>query len=198
MYFLAQTFIFFSSAFAYVVLFVALGLLVASYLPIPTALPYRAFARPLSIVLLCFSSFLFGVLDEKERYAEQEEEHIAYIKELESKASQVTVKVVTEYKDRVKIIKEKGDTIYEQVPIFISEQSDNKCILPNGFVSMHNAAVQNIIPDPAAGTHDEPSGIKLSDATKTITLNYQQYHVLVEQLSSLQKWVKEMQALYNN
>ena len=37
---------------------------------------------------------------------------------------QATVKVVTEYVDRVRVVRAKGDTIVKEVPIFVPVQAD--------------------------------------------------------------------------
>lgn len=185
---------FFQTSFAWTTAIAAIILFVMSYFS-KLVFPYGIIFRPASALLFCVSFFVFGVLHEKENTKLMQDKYIAQIKELENKTK--TIQVVTEYKDRIKVVKEKGDTIYEQVPIYINQESDSKCVLPNGFVSMHDAAAQNTISGTPGGVNEDPSGIKLSEATKTIVLNYQYYHELVTQLTSLQKWIREMQALHN-
>lgn len=70
----------------------------------------------------------------------------AKIAKLEAQGSQTTVEVVTKYVDKVKIVKEKGDVVIKEVPIYITKADDSRCVIPNGFVVLHNAAATNQVP----------------------------------------------------
>lgn len=187
---------FLSETVLYVFLALSFLLTIVTFIPL-----IPSHQKPLismaSVVLMLFSSYNLGILSEKRKYEYEIAQQKIYIAELEAKAAKETIKIVTEYVDKVKIIKEKGEKIYEQVPVYISKESDDKCILPNGFVIMHDSAVRNELPESTGDANEEASGIKLSEATKTITLNYLKYHELVEQLTSLQSWVKKIQETYN-
>ena len=50
---------------------------------------------------------------------------------------------------------------------------------------------ETVIPD------DKPSGVQLSEATKTITENYKIYNIIAERLHSLQEWIIEQKKIYN-
>lgn len=112
--------------------------------------------------------------------------------ELTAAANKVTVQVVTEYVDRVKVVKEKGDTIVKEVPVYITTQADNQCTLTEGFASIHDAAAKNEVPVVPANP-DAPLGVPLSDVTSTVVENYTTCHEIREQLISLQDWVKKQQ-----
>lgn len=198
MYFISS---FFGETALYLIILLSISLIVISRFEIPVPIPYiekyKAVLTPIAIVLICFSTWSLGIKEENQRYALEQDKQKVYIAELEKKASEKTVEVVTEYVDRVKVVKEKGKTIYEKVPVYITKESDDKCVLPNGFVVMHDSASRNEVPESAGNSNEEPSGIKLSEATEVIVLNYTQYHALVEQLRSLQNWIREMQKTYN-
>lgn len=108
--------------------------------------------------------------------------------------AQATIKVVTEYVDRVRVVREKGDTIIKEVPVYVPVQADAACTIHRGFVRLHDAAAAGDLPEPARDTDATPAGIALSAVAGTVAANYQTCHENAEQLRALQAWVKEMKA----
>jgi len=103
-----------------------------------------------------------------------------------------TVKVVTEYVDRVRVVREKGDTIIKEVPVYVPVQADAACAINHGFVRLHNAAAAGELPEPARDADATAAGIALSTVAGTVATNYQTCHENAEQLRALQAWVSEM------
>ncbi|MDE1547471.1 hypothetical protein PTW32_18805 [Dechloromonas agitata] len=108
--------------------------------------------------------------------------------------AQATVKVVNEYVDRVRIVREKGDTIIKEVPIYVPVQADAACTINRGFVRLHDAAAAGELPKPARDADAAATGLALSAVAGTFSANYQTCHENAEQLRALQAWVREMQA----
>lgn len=171
----------------------ALGWLVSMFIP-----KYDVIVKLASLSIFSLGLWACGIHTEKQKYALELEKQKAYIAQLEQKASEKTIEVVTNYVDRIKIVKEKGDVIYEKVPQYITKEDDSRCVIPNGFVILHDSAVHNTVPETPRDSNEGTSGIELSEATKVIVKNYGTYHEVVEQLLALQKWVREMEANYNN
>lgn len=111
--------------------------------------------------------------------------------------AQVTVKVVTEYVDRVRIVREKGDTIIKEVPVYVPVQADAACAINRGFVRLHDAAAAGELPEPAGDADEAAAGIAFSAVAETVTANYQTCHENAEQLRALQVWLGEMAASIN-
>ena len=63
--------------------------------------------------------------------------------------AQATVKVVTQYVDRVCIVREKGGTIIKELPVYVPVQADAACTINRGFVRLHDAAAAAELPEPA-------------------------------------------------
>lgn len=107
--------------------------------------------------------------------------------------------VVTKYVDRVQVVTGKAKTIIKQVPVYVSKESDSRCVVPAGFVRLHTAAVLNL--PPVAGTasvpNDAPSGIPLSAVAETDADNYEAGHLNAEQLKALQEWARDSHAVMN-
>lgn len=107
---------------------------------------------------------------------------------------QATVKVVTQYVDRVRIVREKGETIIKEVPVYVPVQADAACTINRGFVRLHDAAAAGDLPEPARDADAAATGIALSAVAGTVAANYQTCHENAEQLTALQVWVSEMSA----
>lgn len=106
--------------------------------------------------------------------------------------AQATVEVVTEYVDRVRVVREKGDTIIKEVPVYVPVQADAACTINRGFVRLHDAAAAGALPEPARDTDAAAADIALFAVAGTVATNYQTCHETAEQLRSLQTWVREM------
>ena len=123
---------------------------------------------------------------------------LAEVKDLEIKAANVSVKVVTKYVDRYITVTKQGEEIIREIPVYITKESDTKCDIPTGFVLIHNAAATNTkVPQSTREANDSSSGVKISEVAGTVTENYTEYHKLKEQLTALQEWIKEQVKIYN-
>ncbi|SUD93276.1 Uncharacterised protein [Ralstonia mannitolilytica] len=56
-----------------------------------------------------------------------------------AKAATVTV---TQYVDRERVIRLKGDTIIKEVPRYVPVQADTACVVPRGFVRLNGLMIQ--------------------------------------------------------
>lgn len=96
-------------------------------------------------------------------------------------------RIITKYVDKVRIIREKGQTITKEVPIYVPYDS---CTLPGGFRVLHDAAASNEFPDASRIT--DAASVNAQVAAGTVVENYATCYQIREQLISLQDWVKEM------
>lgn len=115
----------------------------------------------------------------------------------EAEAANATVKTVTEYVDKVTVIKEKGDEIIKEVPVYITKESDSKCVIPNSFVMLHDSASKGEVPDSTRPVDETASSTKLSTVGETVFANYTTYYQVAQQLRSLQDWVKTQESIFN-
>lgn len=106
--------------------------------------------------------------------------------------AQATVKVVTQYVDRVRIVREKGDTLIKEVPAYVPVQADAACTINRGFVRLHDAAAAGELPESAGDADATAAGIALSAVAGTLAANYQTCHENAEQLKALQAWIGRM------
>lgn len=105
---------------------------------------------------------------------------------LGTQQAEVTERVVTSYVDRIKVVREKGKTIIQEVPRYVSATD---CPLSPGFRVFHDAAAAGEVPDPAAVADAAP--VPAATAAETVAGNYGTCHETEQRLISLQEWVRE-------
>lgn len=90
-------------------------------------------------------------------------------------------------------------TLIQEVPVYVTPDADARCVVPAGFVRVHDAAAAGRpVPDPAGLADDAPSGLELSAVAATVAENYGDVCAAnARQLSDLQAWVREQQRLAN-
>ncbi|WP_052477627.1 hypothetical protein, partial [Ralstonia solanacearum] len=100
------------------------------------------------------------------------------------KSAQGGTVTITQYVDRVQTIRLKGDTIIKEIPRYVPIQADAACVVPRGFVRLHDAAATGSVPDPGTGDADAaPSGVALSSVAAAVADNYTDSHANSEQLT---------------
>jgi hypothetical protein len=183
--------IFYASAFAGVVVTVLL-ILFGNII----ALPNKLILQLLSAFLLVFGTFFIGGISNEEKWQLKVKEMEAEVAKKELAAAEITHEVITKYVDRVKIVEGKTHEIIKKVPVYITKESDDKCTINNGFVSLHNSsASQTKVPNTTRDVNERASEIKLSEVAVTVSKNYGTYYQVVEQLKSLQEWIKKQKDL---
>lgn len=102
----------------------------------------------------------------------------------------VTGKVVIQYRDRVRIVREKGEEITREIEKLVPIGS---CDLPAGFRVLHDAAVTGSLPKSSVGTYATP--VSAQDVAYTVTANYTTCHDTAERLIAFQRWAAEQEKL---
>lgn len=158
-------------------------------------LPYRLLALALLSAALIGFGWVRGASHVQAAWDAATAEQSSAVERVRQRQAEATVKVVTRYVDRVRTVREAGDTIIKEVPIYVTAQSDAACTLDHGFVRLHDAAAKGIIPDPAGPADAAAAGVALSTAAATVASNYTRCRENAEQLTALQDWVRRMDAL---
>ena len=174
------------------------GILASTILKfIPFITTYRLPIQVASILVLSFGLYMEGGVSNQERWEAKVAEVKLEMAKKDAASAEASTKVVTKYITKVEVVKEKGDLIAKQIPNLISATADGQCVIPNGFVLLHDSASRNEVPDTSRGANEGASEVKLSGVATTITENYTTYYKVVEQLKSLQEWVNEQKRIYN-
>ena len=155
------------------------------------AWPYRL----LALAALCVTLFGFGWL--KGASHVQTQWNAAKAAELQSQAqaqthqAEATVQVVTQYVDRIQVVREKGDTLIQEIPVYVPVHADAACTVHRGFVSLHDATAAGELPEPTRDPDEPAEGLALSAVAATVVTNYQTCIENAEQLKALQDWIRQ-------
>ncbi|AZR28337.1 hypothetical protein NX80_019875 [Xanthomonas vasicola pv. arecae] len=148
------------------------------------------------IILLTLIAVLVGgcVWQEQRVSAAQQDRDTALQAKRRAEAERNSAKgsttVVTQYVDRVQIVREAGATITREIPIYVTQKADAACAIPAGFVRLHDAAATGNPAGPPTADPDAPApGITLSGIAGTVADNYTSCHATAAQLSALQDWI---------
>lgn len=129
--------------------------------------------------------------ERKERIAKAEV--VALKADLQTEAGKE--RIVIRYVDRVQEVRTVGATIVREVPRYVTVEADRACVVPVGFVQLHDAAAAGVSPAAAGvGNPDAPAaGLALSAVAETVAGNYTACHETTEQLIALQAHVRLIQ-----
>lgn len=153
--------------------------------------PYRLLAMAALGVALVGFGWIKGASHVQAQWDAAIQQQTLEVAAARERQAQATVKVITEYVDRVRIVREKGETIIKEVPVYVPVQADAACTINSGFVRLHDAAAGEL-PEPARDADATATGIALSAVAGTVAANYQTCHENAEQLRALQTWFREM------
>ena len=153
--------------------------------------PYRL----LALAALGIAVFGFGWLKGASHVQAQWDAATAAQQQAQAQAqnrqAEATVQVVTQYVDRIQVVREKGDTLIQEVPIYVPVQADAACTVHRGFVSLHDAAAAGELPTAPRDADAPAEGLALSAVAATVVSNYQTCHENTEQLKALQDWIRQ-------
>lgn len=121
------------------------------------------------------------IANERAAWAEQVQK-LAEQQAQKARAADVAVQASQE---RIRVVTR---TIREKVPVYVTPESDARCVVPAGAVRLLNAAAQGVPPAPEhpALPHAAPSGVALSAVVGTTVDNYGTCHADQDRLSKLQ------------
>ncbi len=85
--------------------------------------------------------------------------------------AQVVTKVEVRYRDRIKVVKQKGDTIIKEVPVYVTEQDARRFGVNVGFVRVYNAAFTGEPAGAAAESDRQPAGLPFTKLGEVSAFN---------------------------
>lgn len=156
-------------------------------------LQYRAIA----ILVMIASVFGYGWTQGAEYQLSKQQviddKNTIHILQTKIKQAQITERVVTQYVDKIRIVKEKGDTIIKKIPVYITQENDSRCAVPESFGLLWNATNRGDIPTSARIADETTSAIVLSDIAAQHATEATICRATEQQLISLQDWIKQQQ-----
>ncbi|MCX8565690.1 MAG: hypothetical protein ON057_000417 [Glomeribacter sp. 1016415] len=85
--------------------------------------------------------------------------------------AKVVIQTEIQYRDRIKIVKEKGDTIIREVSIYVTQADTNHFSFNVGFVRLYNAAFANEPAGPTTEFGRRPAGVSLTEIADVNAFN---------------------------
>lgn len=112
---------------------------------------------------------------------------------VETAQAEASVKVVTQYVDRIRVVKESGSTLIKEIPRYVPSDA---CPLPGGFRLLHDAAARGDASTAPGIAYAE--AVPVATAAESIAENYARCHANAEQLEALQLWIEEVRKAADN
>lgn len=122
--------------------------------------PYRWLAIAGLVVAVYFAGWLKGAQSVRDDWDDQIAEQMQKTASVIVKQADATVQVVTKHVDRIKVIREQGETIVKEIPVYVTREDDARCVIPPDFVRLHNDAASGAVPRAAGDAHDPGSGLE--------------------------------------
>lgn len=110
--------------------------------------PYRWLALVLLAAALLGIGWIKGAGYVQAQWDAAMQNQTLQVAAIRGRQAQATVKFVTQYVDRVRVVPEKGDTIIKEVPVYVPVQADAACTINRGFVRLDDAAASVELPEP--------------------------------------------------
>ena len=130
--------------FCNILLLVGAALTVAGFFAhrIPLVWQYQLPFKILGIALLTLGVYFRGGYAVEAEWRERVAEVEAKLAQAEQQSQQANVVLEKKGKDRIRVIKEKGEVIKQYIDREITKY-DNTCVIPDEVVKAHNAAARN-------------------------------------------------------
>lgn len=154
-------------------------------------------AAAVGVAGVAAAAYAYGRADGQ---AIEERKHLAYVAQqsdkkadIMEKDSKTIVKTEIVYRDRIQTIKEKGDVVIKEVPVFVRESDNQQCRINIGFVRAHRASTTGAPAGPAAESDREASGINLDTVAAIDAENNKNHRICREQVIGWQQFYRELQ-----
>lgn len=162
-------------------------------------------ARYIGLGLLCLALVLglrhhwvgVGVKQEQAAEAKRLEKAKVKVGKREVKADKITEAVKTDNVKAKAQIEYRTKLLVKEVPVYVTPAADDRCIVPLGFVRLHDQTASGGPPSLSqapGGPLDAPSGIPLSDALSTVIGNYGVAFEWREEAMAWRRWYAEQSA----
>ena len=137
-----------------------------------------------------------GVSREKAAQAKREAAARKDVAKREKKAEGISTKVAADLTRETVRVQTVTRTIIEKVPVYVTAQADDRCIVPAGFVQLHDAAAASSLPAASGGSVEADSGVPLSAVAETVAFNYGVAHEWEAEVKAWRRWYAEQSAAW--
>lgn len=153
--------------------------------------PYRWLALAVLVAAACAVAWFKGAAHVHDQWDLETARRDKAIAERQVRVANAITTVVTRYVDRIKVVREVGETIIQEVPVYVTQDADRRCPVPAGFVRLWNGANRGELPAPDGSADEAASAVVLSDIATQHGREAEQCRATEEQLIALQDAVRE-------
>ena len=158
---------------------------------------YGKIISPIAILILAFGVYCEGGYLVEKEWRSKVEDIEKKVAAAEEKSTVINTVVQTKIVEKIKVIKETTKGNIEYVDRVVATY-DNKCVLSNAAVGVHNAASQNVLAKSSGAIDEAASDVKISELVRTVTENYGLYYQTREQVIGWQMWYSEQKKIFEN
>ena len=140
-----------------------------------------------------------GVEHQRAEYAKALEAARKAVVKREAKAETITGAVKADVVQRQIEYRTITKTLIRKVPEYVSIQADDRCVVPAGFVGLHDSAAAGSpsLPIAPGGSLDAPSGVELSAVAETLVGNYGIAHQWRAEALGWRTWYAQQKAAWD-
>ena len=175
-----------------IVLLGLFGFIYSHFVPI-----YGKIISPIAILILAFGIYCEGGYFVEKEWRSKVEEMEKKVAAAEEKSAEINTVIKTKIVEKIKVIKETTKGNIEYVDRVVARY-DNKCVLSNAAVGVHNASSQNVLAKSSGSIDEGASDVKISELVRTVTENYGLYYQTREQVIGWQMWYSEQKKVFEN
>lgn len=175
-----------------IVLLGLFGFIYSHFVPI-----YGKIISPIAILILAFGVYCEGGYFVEKEWRSKVEDMEKKVAAAEKKSAVINKVVETKIVEKIKVIKQTTKGNIEYVDRIVATH-DNKCILSDAAVGVHNAASQNALAKSSGATDEGTSDVKISGLVRTVTENYGICYQTREQVIGWQMWYSEQKKIFEN
>lgn len=133
-----------------------------------------------------------GKAEVRTKWDEERAQTALTIAALKERQQEVVTHTVIEYRDRVKVVKEKGDEIIKEVQVLVPLDSP---LLAGGVRVAHDAAASGRLPDDPEGTARTAAPVTTAALSTAVATNYAACRSEYEKLIALQTLVSSLEGV---
>ena len=173
-----------------IVLLSLFGYISSQFVPV-----YGKIISPIAVLILAFGIYCEGGYIVEKEWRSKVEEMEKKVAAAEEKSAEINTVIKTKIVEKIKVIKETTKGNIEYVDRVVARY-DNKCVLSNAAVGVHNASSQNVLAKSSGAIDEGASDVKISELVRTVTENYGLYYQTREQVIGWQMWYSEQKKVF--
>lgn len=140
-----------------------------------------------------------GEADAQAAHAAEQAAVTETVKKIEEKSGKISEAVAEKHDKAVTEIRWRTKYLTKEVPIYVTEKDDAGCVVPDGFVSLYNAAAEGRdpeVPGPSGGPDGPGSGVALSTVAEIDVHNLGVAQYLRTEVLTWREWYAAQAAAY--